>query len=310
MIGVPALSPDRRRRVAARFLQLDEAAAAAAAAARARRRWPRPGRGGRPHRPGGGGGPGGARRRPARRGPGRRLRPVPVPARARAPGARGDACRRTGAARSTASRPGRWRRWGPSRASSRASGWPAKGRPRRFPGCSTRRAARSTSALTPTPCHDLAPALEHEPGSGEGLRLRAEALDAIGDPGAPAAYAAAAAKAEDADDLRAKQALAQIKLGDPAGGLEVLDGVEPDDGRRPPRSGPRLRRGGGARLRRPRGGHREGGRSAPPRSRLRRPHGSHRRLLGRGRRGARPRPAPRQRPRGPAATPPPCRSSR
>ena len=32
---------------------------------------------------------------------------------------------------------------------------------------------------------------------------------------------------EEADDLRARQALAQIKLGDPPGGLEVLAGVEP-----------------------------------------------------------------------------------
>ncbi len=76
---------------------------------------------------------------------------------------------------------------------------------------------------------DLDTALEHEPDHAEALGLRAEVLDAIGDPGAPAAYALAAAEAaaEEAEDLRAKQALAQVKLGDPPGGLAVLDGVEP-----------------------------------------------------------------------------------
>ncbi len=77
--------------------------------------------------------------------------------------------------------------------------------------------------------------LEQDPGHPEALRLRAEALDATGDPAALAAYAAAATVAETADtqELRAKQALAQIKLGDPPGGLEVLAGVAPTtlDGR-------------------------------------------------------------------------------
>ncbi|MEA2420694.1 MAG: hypothetical protein QOE60_2900, partial [Thermoleophilaceae bacterium] len=69
--------------------------------------------------------------------------------------------------------------------------------------------------------------LDHQPDHGEALCLRAEALDALGDGGAPAAYAAAAEVVGEpvAQDLRAKQALAQVKLGDPAGGLEVLDGV-------------------------------------------------------------------------------------
>lgn len=78
-------------------------------------------------------------------------------------------------------------------------------------------------------------ALGHDPDQPEALRLKAEALDAIGDRAAPAAYsvAAAAADIEEAHELRAKQALAQIKLGDPPGGLKVLDGVAPTtlDGR-------------------------------------------------------------------------------
>ncbi|MHB8691301.1 MAG: ATP-binding protein, partial [Solirubrobacteraceae bacterium] len=61
----------------------------------------------------------------------------------------------------------------------------------------------------------LEPLLEHAPDHVEALALRAEALDAIGDSGAPAAYAAAARVADPstAHELRAKQALAQIKLG-------------------------------------------------------------------------------------------------
>jgi DNA-binding SARP family transcriptional activator len=75
----------------------------------------------------------------------------------------------------------------------------------------------------------LEPLLDHEPEHGEGLSLRAEAMDALGDSGAPAAYAAAALVVgePEAHNLRAKQALATIKLGDPPGALEVLQGVEP-----------------------------------------------------------------------------------
>jgi tetratricopeptide (TPR) repeat protein len=71
--------------------------------------------------------------------------------------------------------------------------------------------------------------LDHEPEHVEGLCLRAEAMDARGDSGAPAAYAAAARVVgePEAHNLRAKQALAQIKLGDPPGGLQLLEGVEP-----------------------------------------------------------------------------------
>jgi DNA-binding SARP family transcriptional activator/tetratricopeptide (TPR) repeat protein len=77
--------------------------------------------------------------------------------------------------------------------------------------------------------------LDHEPDHGDALCLRAEALDALGDLGAPAAYATAARVVREplAHELRAKQALAQLKLGDPPGGLRALEGVEPTtlDGR-------------------------------------------------------------------------------
>ena len=75
----------------------------------------------------------------------------------------------------------------------------------------------------------LAPLLEHVPNHREALVLRAEALDAIGDAGAPAAFATAAdvGGGPRADDLRAKGALAQIKLGDAHGGLALLDGLDP-----------------------------------------------------------------------------------
>jgi DNA-binding SARP family transcriptional activator/tetratricopeptide (TPR) repeat protein len=75
----------------------------------------------------------------------------------------------------------------------------------------------------------LEPLLGHAPGNGEALRLRAEALDALGDVRAPAAYAAAATVVggPDADDVRAKQALAQVKQGDPPGALRTLEGIAP-----------------------------------------------------------------------------------
>ncbi len=81
----------------------------------------------------------------------------------------------------------------------------------------------------------LRPVLEHDQGHAEALTLRAEALDARGDAGAPAAYAAAAdaVGGPEAFNLRAMQALATVKLGDPAGALVVLEGLEPtsDQGR-------------------------------------------------------------------------------
>lgn len=63
----------------------------------------------------------------------------------------------------------------------------------------------------------------------EALRLRAESLDAVGDPAAPSAYrlAADAAGAAGADDLLAKAALAQVKQGDPKGALALLAGLRP-----------------------------------------------------------------------------------
>ena len=79
------------------------------------------------------------------------------------------------------------------------------------------------------------PLLAHAPDHPEGLLLRAAALDALGRGGAPAAYAAAAAAVADdrSSDIRAKQALAQLKVGDFAGALRTVEHVEPTtlDGR-------------------------------------------------------------------------------
>jgi tetratricopeptide (TPR) repeat protein len=63
--------------------------------------------------------------------------------------------------------------------------------------------------------------LEHKPELLEALRARAEVLDALGDGRAPAAYAAAARTVggSESENLRAMQALAQIKQGDPPGAL-------------------------------------------------------------------------------------------
>jgi len=70
--------------------------------------------------------------------------------------------------------------------------------------------------------------LQHAPGDAAALRLRAEALEAVGDARAPAAFAAAAraVPAGQRSELRARQALASIRAGDPAGALTALDGVE------------------------------------------------------------------------------------
>ena len=75
----------------------------------------------------------------------------------------------------------------------------------------------------------LEPLLKHAPRHAEACRLRAETLDALGDSRAPAAYAAAAQLADEpgSRDLQAKQALAQLKLGDPSGALHTLEGVTP-----------------------------------------------------------------------------------
>ncbi|MFW5933335.1 MAG: ATP-binding protein [Actinomycetota bacterium] len=59
------------------------------------------------------------------------------------------------------------------------------------------------------------------------LRGWARALDALGDPQAPVAHAAAArvADEETAGEIRAHQALAQLRAGDPSGALDTLAGV-------------------------------------------------------------------------------------
>ncbi len=75
----------------------------------------------------------------------------------------------------------------------------------------------------------LDPLLEHQPEHADALRLRAEALDARGDAGAPAAYARAAEVigGQTAQELKAMQALATVKLGDPETALKVLEKIQP-----------------------------------------------------------------------------------
>lgn len=75
----------------------------------------------------------------------------------------------------------------------------------------------------------LEPLLGFQPAHADALRLRAEALDAMGHPAAVAAYrlAADAAGEPAAQNLRAKGALAQIKQGDAKGALQSLEGLRP-----------------------------------------------------------------------------------
>jgi DNA-binding SARP family transcriptional activator/tetratricopeptide (TPR) repeat protein len=75
----------------------------------------------------------------------------------------------------------------------------------------------------------LEPTLAFNADHPDGLALRAEALDGLGNPGAVAAYKAAAAAAGEpaSHDLLAKGALAQVKLGDAKGGLRLLEGLAP-----------------------------------------------------------------------------------
>jgi DNA-binding SARP family transcriptional activator/tetratricopeptide (TPR) repeat protein len=75
----------------------------------------------------------------------------------------------------------------------------------------------------------LEPVLAFSADHPEGLALRAEALDALGNPAAVAAYKAAAAAvgAPASHDLLAKGALAQVKLGDAKGALRLLEGLKP-----------------------------------------------------------------------------------
>ncbi|WP_168109546.1 ATP-binding protein [Ramlibacter lithotrophicus] len=73
------------------------------------------------------------------------------------------------------------------------------------------------------------PLLAHRPAHPEALALRAEAMDALGRPGTLAAYDAAADVAAEvqAHELRAKRALAQVKMSDPPGALKYLRDVHP-----------------------------------------------------------------------------------
>ncbi|MEO5669520.1 MAG: AAA family ATPase [Ramlibacter sp.] len=73
------------------------------------------------------------------------------------------------------------------------------------------------------------PLLALRPAQPEALALRAESLDALGRPGTLAAYDSAAdvAPAEYAQELRAKRALAQVKMSDPPGALKYLESVHP-----------------------------------------------------------------------------------
>jgi DNA-binding SARP family transcriptional activator/tetratricopeptide (TPR) repeat protein len=71
--------------------------------------------------------------------------------------------------------------------------------------------------------------LQQTPGHVDGLILRAEVLDALGDPAAPDAYGAAAAAvgAPDDQDLLARQAQAQLKASRVVEAVATLEGVEP-----------------------------------------------------------------------------------
>jgi DNA-binding SARP family transcriptional activator/tetratricopeptide (TPR) repeat protein len=73
------------------------------------------------------------------------------------------------------------------------------------------------------------PLLTHRPRQPEALALRAEAMDALGRPGTLVAYDAAAqvAPQEQGHELRAKRALAQVKMSDPQGALAYLRDVHP-----------------------------------------------------------------------------------
>lgn len=71
--------------------------------------------------------------------------------------------------------------------------------------------------------------LEHDPRQVDALCLRGDALEALGDREAPAAFARAADVAGEplSHEIRSKQALAQIKQGDPTGGVKTLEGLAP-----------------------------------------------------------------------------------
>ena len=75
----------------------------------------------------------------------------------------------------------------------------------------------------------LRPLLEHDPRHAAARRIEAEALDMAGDPRALAAYDAAieVAPPDEVGDLIAMRALAQIKQGDPRGGLDAIVDARP-----------------------------------------------------------------------------------
>lgn len=75
----------------------------------------------------------------------------------------------------------------------------------------------------------LDPLLAHRPTHPDALLLRAESLEALGDSEALSAYAAAARASGEpaAQEIVPRQALAQIKQGDPEGALRTLSGAQP-----------------------------------------------------------------------------------
>ena len=160
--------------------------------------------------------------------PRRRGDALPLPPRARPPGAHRRPRRAPPAAaaprRRPAPRDGRRRRRAdrPPLAEGRAPrpggrvaarGHPPRDRRRRL-----RRRARAGRA-----------AAARGPVDHDGLCLRAEILDALGDSRAPDAYAAAAVALGDpeAQELRARQALAQLKASNPRSALRTLAGITP-----------------------------------------------------------------------------------
>jgi tetratricopeptide (TPR) repeat protein len=170
-----------------------------------------------------------------------------------------EGCRRTGGGLCTAT-PAAPRRGGRRAArSSPTTSCCGPRRPGRSPSCSRRRGAPSGSAPSPTRSRTVERLLGQEPGHHDGLRLRAEILDALGDGRAPAAYAAAAEAIgePEAQELTAQRALAQLKASDPVRALQTLEGCEPRTTRGAWR-GPHLqRRGRDRRLRRRGHGRRE-----------------------------------------------------
>ena len=108
--------------------------------------------------------------------------------------------------------------------------WLAAGDPDRALPCSlaAARQALRLGAFEDVLRH-VEPILAHHPVQPEALALRAEAMDALGRPGTLAAYDSAAAVAPEAQahELRAKRALAQVKMSDPPGALKSLESVRP-----------------------------------------------------------------------------------